>query len=232
MCFFPASELDEKQKDETTSQSSVSESESPVKVDKEKKNLPHDDLYYFKLGQDSSYQLYKNQYSQNSLAKSKSDLLMEKERKRYIHSKFAMAEFRWIGSCYMGELSQVSTLQNTLVHFESLLPVAFLHPNWHNERKVWTQAVKLCTEVNHFSSVLLYLEDVIKPIIMVNSWKDTCGALKWDRIQGELKPQKQSKGKKSQQQQVEKIEVLSDDEPEEAIGTNMYPFYFILFYTT
>lgn len=192
--------------------SSTSECESPLKEE-----LPLDDVYYFKLGQDNSFQIYKNQYSHNSLAKSKADILFEKERKRYISNKFSLVEFRWIGSCYMGELSQVSTLQNTLVNFENSLPIAFLHPNWHKERKIWIQAVKLCTEVNHFSSILMFLEEVIKPIIMVSSWKDTCGALKWDRIQGELKPQKHNKSKKSQQQ-ADRIEVVSDDEPDEPIG--------------
>lgn len=216
---FSASELDEinkkmlEEEETTTSQSSMSECESSLKEEQ----LPLDDLYYFKLGQGNSFQVYKNQYSHNALAKSKADILYEKERKRYISNKFSLVEFRWIGSCYMGELSQVSTLQNTLVNFESLLPIAFLHPNWHNERKTWIQAVKLCTEVNHFSSILMYLEEVIKPIIMVSSWKDTCGALKWDRIQGELKPQKQNKSKRSQQQ-TERIEVVSDDEPDEPIG--------------
>jgi len=118
--------------------------------------------------------------------------------------------FRWIGSCFRGDLGQVSTLQNTLVNFESTIPAAFMHPNWYKERNFWIQAVKLCTEVTHFSAVLMYLEEIIKPIIMVNSWKQTCGSLQWDRIQGELKPAKSKQTKKSQQ--VEKIEVVSDDE--------------------
>lgn len=50
---------------------------------------------------------------------------------------------------------------------------------------------------------------------MVSPWKDTCGSLQWDRIQGELKPLKKPP-KKSQQ--VEKIEVVSDDEADIPIG--------------
>ena len=114
------------------------------------------------------------------------------------------------------DLGQVSTLQNTIVNFENAIPAAFMHPNWHKERSLWIQAVKQCTEVNHFSSILMYLEEIIKPIIMVNSWKQTCGSLQWDRIQGELKPAKSKQTKKSQQ--LERIEVVSDDEIDAPLG--------------
>ena len=215
LCFL-ASELDElnKEKEDAVTSELSTEDETKVEGVNDSIDLPQDDSSYFKLGMNSNFQTYKNQYHSNALANSKWNAQIDKEKRRIISNKFSLGDFRWIGSCYRGELGQVSTLQNTLVNLENSLPAAFLHPNWYKERATWIQAVKLCTEINHFSSVLMYFEEVIKPIIMVPSWKETCGCIKWNRIQGELKPNK-AKPKKSEKEKMP-IEIASDEEMEES----------------
>jgi len=227
--FILASELDELNKEKEDTVTSELSTEDDIKVEEatDTVDLPQDDSCYFKLGMKSKFQSYKNQYHSNTLAKSKLDAQTEREKRRIISNKFSLGDFRWIGSCYRGELGQVSTLQNTIVNLENLLPAAFVHPNWYKERSTWIQAVKLCTEVNHFSSVLMYFEEVIKPIIMVPSWKETCGCMKWNRIQGELKPNK-AKPKKSEKEKLP-IEIVSDEEMEDVPSNNcFFLFCFVL----
>ena len=202
-------------------------------INTEAKNDPPTEISaYFKLGMDNLFHSYKNQYSCNPLAKSRNALQLEKDRKKYVNNKFHINEFSWIDHSFSKTMSFVVTLQNTLLKLETSLPQAFLHPLWYKLRQNWVTAVRLCSTVTDFAAVLLYLEDMIKPIIKVDVWNESCGSLKFTRIQGEIKNKTNNKLK----QKLEKeraIDIIgednfTDDETDRLTSTILYVYLSVL----
>lgn len=210
------------------------EGDIPIEVASNKRDLPNDASSYFKLGMDNVFHSYKNQYSSNPNAKSKTELLIEKDRRRYLISKFQLNNFTWVGNSFKRKNNFALTFQNTLLTLENVLPAAFLHPIWYKIRLNWIEAVKLCNLVTDFVSVLLYFEKMIKPVLMVNVWNESCGSLKFTRIQGEVKSSKGNKLKP----RIEKEKIIdviaddsaaSDEETDKFTGTYVHFFGYQLY---
>ena len=146
-----------------------------------------DDKCYFKLGVEGHFLSYENQYSTNTLAKSKAGQQAERDKRRYLGNKFCLIDFNWNGQCYQGLSVIKSTLRSSFLSFESTIPTAFLHPVWYKQLPCWIKAVRLCNDVEDFAALLLLLEEMIKPIVMVNIYKDACGALKLNRVHNDAK---------------------------------------------
>ena len=59
--------------------------------------------YVFKLGMESSFKNYVNQYSINNIALNKTQKMEERDKKRHMSYKFSLtaaAEFKWPGNIY------------------------------------------------------------------------------------------------------------------------------------
>ena len=176
-----------------------------------------DEKCYYKLGTNSCFSSYVNQYSSSMMAKGKQDLQVEKDKRRILGNKFCLNAFKWYGDCQKGIASVVSTLRSTLLSFESSIPTAFLHPSWYMLLPCWIKAVRLCNTPKEFAVLLLLLEEMIKPVIMVNTWKESFGALKLQRKVGEVKAikLKPSSSKKTEKDTQFLIDVEDSDSEDE-----------------
>ena len=172
---------------------------------------------YFKLGMEGSYVMYENQYATNSLASSKQDHQVERDKRRSLGNKFRLYDFKWLGEIYQGPALVVNTLRSTLLTFESSIPTAFLHPMWYRQLPVWIKAVRMCKEVSEFASLLLYLEEMIKPLVVLNVWRDSIGHVLFSRMHGETKGKKGSKDRRERERDfdVEDSDEEFDEEKEE-----------------
>ena len=133
----------------------VGENVEDIDFDKEGKvkPTPLNDKCYFKLGMGGHFMSYKNQYSNNTLAKSKSALQAEKDKRRVLGNKFCLVDFKWNGQCYQGVVK--STLRSSFLSFESSIPTAFLHPVWYKQLPCWIKAVRLCNDVEEFLCIVI-----------------------------------------------------------------------------
>ncbi|XP_047143323.1 nucleosome-remodeling factor subunit BPTF isoform X2 [Hydra vulgaris] len=188
-----------------------------------------DDKCYYKLGTNSCFSTYVNQYSSSMMAKGKQDLQAEKDKRRILGNKFCLNAFKWYGDCQKGYASIISTLRSTLLSFESSIPTAFLHPSWYVLLPCWIKAVRLCNTPKEFAVLLLLLEEMIKPVIMVNTWKESSGALKLQRKVGEpkavkLKPSSNKKVEKDTQ--FLSIDVEDSDSEDELFKPTCVPVKF------
>ena len=149
---------------------------------------------YFKLGMEGSYVMYENQYYSNSLASSKNDHQAERDKRRVLGNKFRLYDFKWLGEVYQGTSLVVNTLRSTMLSFESSIPTAFLHPMWYKQLPAWIKAVRMCKEVPEFAAMLTVLQRAIKPLIVLNVWRESLGHLMLKRMQAEGKNKKSMRG--------------------------------------
>ena len=149
---------------------------------------------YFKLGMEGSYVMYENQYNSNSLASSKHDHQAERDKRRSLGNKFRLYDFKWLGEVYQGTALVVNTLRSTMLTFESSIPTAFLHPMWHKQLPMWIKAVRMCKEVPEFAAMLTVLQRAIKPLIVLNVWRESLGHVSLKRMQAEGKNKKSIRG--------------------------------------
>ena len=165
---------------------------------------------YFKLGMEGSYVMYENQYFSNSLASSKHDHQAERDKRRALGNKFRLYDFKWLGEIYQGPALIVNTLRSTLISFESSIPTAFLHPMWYKQLPIWIKSVRMCKEVQEFAAMLSMLYRAIKPLIVLNVWRESLGHIQLKRIQSEGKNKKPSRGNRDR----DVLEEEADDEEE------------------
>ena len=164
---------------------------------------------YFKLGMEGSYVMYENQYYSNSLASSKHDHQAERDKRRALGNKFRLYDFKWLGEIYQGPALVVNTLRSTLLSFESSIPTAFLHPMWYKQLPSWIKGVRMCKDVPEFAAMLSVLQRAIKPIIVLNVWREALGNVSLKRVQAEGKIKK---GPRSIRDKDSLEEDLDDDE--------------------
>ena len=148
---------------------------------------------FFMLGMEGSYVMYENQYYSNSLASSKHDHQAERDKRRALGNKFRLYDFKWLGEVYQGPALVVNTLRSTLLSFESSIPTAFLHPMWYRQLPSWIKAVRMCKEVPEFAAMLTVLQRAIKPLIVLNVWRESLGHVLLRRAQAEGKNKKSSR---------------------------------------
>ena len=182
-----------------------------TKEGKDVKSESSDPKSYFKLGMEGDYVNYKNQYTSNPLAISKHDHQVERDKKRSLGNKFRLYDFKWNGECYEGTALLINVLRSAFISFESSIPTPFLHPMWYKMLPCWLKAVRLCKEPEQFAAILLALEEVIKPLVMLNVWRDTVGNVLLRRGQSEVK----SKSKSKKEKDLETIDDNSDSDDDE-----------------
>lgn len=197
----------EKEKADSSTVSEVGRNNSDDKLLK-----PLNAKDYFKLGMGNGFTLYKNQFSVHFLAKGKCELQAEKDKRRSLGYKFCLNDFRWNGQCQNGLQELKATLRSSMLSFESSLPTAFLHPVWYKQLPCWIRAVRLCNTVEDFASLLLMLEEMIKPVIMVTTWKESCGTLKLRRVVGEVKNKIKTKKPDKESELIHVDDSGSEDE--------------------
>ena len=189
----------------------------PTYLDKK----PDDVKGYFKLGMEGSYVMYENQYFSNSLASSKHDHQAERDKRRALGNKFRLYDFKWLGEIYQGPALVVNTLRSTLLSFESSIPTAFLHPMWYRQLPSWIKAVRMCKDVSEFAAMLSVLQRAIKPIIVLNVWRESLGNVSLKRIQFEGKTKK---GPRSIRDRDVLDEELDDDDSNEVKPKGNFDF--------
>ena len=183
---------------------------------------PNDVKGYFKLGMEGSYVMYENQYFSNSLASSKHDHQAERDKRRALGNKFRLYDFKWLGEIYQGPALVVNTLRSTLLSFESSIPTAFLHPMWYRQLPSWIKAVRMCKDVSEFAAMLSVLQRAIKPIIVLNVWRESLGNASLKRIQFEGKTKK---GPRSIRDRDVLDEELDDDDSSEIKPKGIFRLY-------
>lgn len=100
----------------------------------------------FKLGQESKYRAYHNQYSTNALALNKHQHREDHDKRRHLSHKFSLttaSEFKWNGSIYGSRSLTVATLRLTIIQLETNIPAPFMHPNWASHRYNWNNIFPL-----------------------------------------------------------------------------------------
>ncbi|XP_040293358.1 nucleosome-remodeling factor subunit BPTF isoform X2 [Bufo bufo] len=161
---------------------------------------------YFKLGQESKYRMYHNQYSTNSYALNKHQHREDHDKRRHLSHKFCLSptgEFRWNGSVHGSKVLTISTLRLTIVQLENNVPSPFLHPNWASHRSNWIKAVQMCSKPREFALALAILECAIKSVVMLPIWKDSLGHTRLRRMTSMEREEKDKVKKKERKQEEE-----------------------------
>lgn len=172
---------------------------------------------YFKLGEGSTYATYANQYTTNFLAKGKKEFQSEKD-KRKILFKFSTNDIKWTGWSYKGLPEAIAALKTSLIAFKSSIPSAFLHPFWYKHESVWMKATRLCKEVNEFAALILFLQEMIKPVVLCGVWKEACGMLKLKRVY--IDPNVKTKGR-PKKIDTQQRDLQQQKDPTEVMGINL-----------
>jgi hypothetical protein len=136
----------------------------------------------YKLGMESNYRMYTNQYSTNPLTMNKHQHNQERDRKNILARRFIVQqEFNWKGSLYANVDILAKTLANTIASVEGLIPIPFMHHLWPQYRDKWLTRVHGAQTAKDFAICLLALEACIKPFVFVSAWKDSLGYFRLQR---------------------------------------------------
>ena len=168
-------------------------------------------VLYFKLGQENGYKGYVNQYTTNASALSKAQANEERIKKQHMSHKFSLtdvAAFKWVGSLHGGRTQLVNTLRQTMLTLESQLHVHFMHPNWSLLRKPWIGAVSASVTPRDFARALTVLKCCVKPILMLNVWKESLGHTQFRKITQQMREDKKKNEKRERKEKEEEDERL------------------------
>lgn len=175
----------------------------------------------FKLGQESSFKTYVNQYTVNVYALNRPQRNEDRDKKRPLSHKFSLtqaSEFKWCGILNGNHSTVVNTLRSTLLSFEQQIAAPFMHVNWPQLRKLWQQAVSQCNRPTDFSKVLTIFAICMKSCILVNAWHEQLAHIKLERI---------TSIEREEKKKLEKREKRERDDEEErnrlAINFVKYP---------
>lgn len=165
--------------------------------------------HLFKLGMDTTYKSYVNQYSTNPVALNKAQRNEERDKKRHLSHKFSLtpaSEFKWVGSLTGTRALLVSTLRQTILQFESNIQAPFMHTNWPLLRKPWTTAVSSCVNPRDFARTLIVLQACIKSVVFASVWHDQLGHVKLQRVTALEREEKKRQDKKEKKEKEDEEE--------------------------
>lgn len=154
--------------------------------------------YLYKLGMDNSFKTYVNQYTSNPTALNKIQKNEERDKKRYMSHKFSLTgpgEYKWCGQVFgmyqinktyliisvhfmsfLGARSTlISTVKQTIISLDNLLPSSLMHINWSVLRKPWLNQVNSCSTPKDFARVMVVLMSCIKPVVYATVWHEQLG---------------------------------------------------------
>ncbi|XP_050054752.1 nucleosome-remodeling factor subunit NURF301 isoform X3 [Aphis gossypii] len=155
--------------------------------------------YLFKLGMDNSFKTYVNQYSTNPTALNKIQKNEERDKKRYMSHKFSLTgpgEFKWCGQIFGARSTLISTVKQTIISLDNLLPSSLMHINWSVLRKPWLNQVNSCSTPKDFARVMVVLMSCIKPVVYAPVWHEQLGHVKIYRITHAEREEKKKTDKK------------------------------------
>ena len=166
---------------------------------------------YFKLGQESTYKSYINQYTTNPSALSKAQAKEEQLKKQTLSHKFSLTEaatFKWCGQLHGSRTGLVNTLRQTMLALETGLHINFMHPNWSLLRKPWIGAVTNSVTPRDFARALTVLKCCIKPILMLTVWREGQGHTQFRRITQQMRDDKKKNEKREKKEKEEEDDRL------------------------
>ncbi|KAL0125669.1 hypothetical protein PUN28_004623 [Cardiocondyla obscurior] len=186
-----------------------SESDSNIRVTRQKAHQIASGTHLFKLGMDNNFKSYVNQYSTNSIALNKTQRNEERDKKRHLSHKFSLtqaSEFKWVGSLTGTRALLVSTLRQTILQLESNIQASFMHTNWPLLRKPWTAAVGACVNPRDFARTLIVLQACIKSVVFASVWHDQLGHVKLQRVTAIEREEKKRQDKKEKKEKEDEEE--------------------------
>jgi hypothetical protein len=196
------------EKGEKTEKSSKEESDN-ARLTRQKAQQIATGTHLFKLGMDNTFKSYVNQYSTNTIALNKIQRNEERDKKRHLSHKFALAqtiEFKWIGSLTGARALLVQTLRQTIMQLESSIQAPFMHTNWPLLRKPWTSAVGSCVNPRDFARALIALQACIKSVVFANVWHEQLGHVKLQRVTALEREEKKRLDKKEKKEKEDEEE--------------------------
>ncbi|XP_015374966.1 PREDICTED: nucleosome-remodeling factor subunit NURF301-like isoform X3 [Diuraphis noxia] len=155
--------------------------------------------YLYKLGMDNSFKTYVNQYSSNPTALNKIQKNEERDKKRYMSHKFSLTgpgEYKWCGQVFGARSTLISTVKQTIISLDNLLPSSLMHINWSVLRKPWLNQVNSCSTPKDFARVMVVLMSCIKPVVYAPVWHEQLGHVKMYRITHAEREEKKKTDKK------------------------------------
>jgi hypothetical protein len=163
----------------------------------------------YKLGMESNYRLYQNQYSVNPLTMNKHQHNQERDRKNILGRRFLVAhDFSWKGNLFSNLDILAKNISNTIMYIESTIPVPLMHHLWPKYRDKWLKKLQNSKNIIDYAKCLLELEASMKPVLFVGAWKDGTGYLKLHRET----LQEREEHKKKEETQFKRRPVMSLDE--------------------
>ena len=133
----------------------------------------------YKLGMESNYRMYENQYSINPMTMNKHQHNQERDRKNILSRRFLITqEFHWKGNLFSSLEFLAKNMANTIIFIENSIPSPFMHHLWPKYREKWLKKLHSAKHVNDFAKCLLELEASMKPVLFVGAWKEGTGYLR------------------------------------------------------
>lgn len=188
----------------------------------------------FRLSDEGGWRQWRNVYSSNQQeASSKQQFQEERDRRRFLSYKFSLTDSSamvWKGDTNGSPSALLNSLRLTICHLETQLPSALLCPRWREERKNWYVEVHRCVTARHLIACLAKLEACIRPVCLVNAWRDAIGHLTLERITAlsreEKKRAKQAERKMAKLKALEQSQNdIEDDSSEETEPTAVQTVY-------
>ncbi|XP_077292315.1 nucleosome-remodeling factor subunit NURF301 E(bx) [Arctopsyche grandis] len=177
----------------------------------------------FKLGNDTNFRTYVNQYTVNTLALNKPQRNEERDKKRHLAHKFSLScaqEFKWVGLLNGTRSLLVNTLRQTLLQLENSVSSVFMHPNWTLLRKPWLQAVQASLVPRDFARAIIVLQACIKNVVFLPVWHEQLGHVRLQRI---------TAADREERKKIEKREKKEKEEEEERNKISFFVKYPISF---
>lgn len=69
----------------------------------------------------------------------------------------------------------ISTVKQTIISLDNLLPSSLMHINWSMLRKPWLNQVNSCSTPKDFKRVMVVLMSCIKPVVYASVWHEQLG---------------------------------------------------------
>lgn len=69
----------------------------------------------------------------------------------------------------------ISTVKQTIISLDNLLPSSLMHINWSVLRKPWLNQVNSCSTPKDFARVMVVLMSCIKPVVYAPVWHEQLG---------------------------------------------------------
>uniref|UniRef100_A0A182TCM2 Uncharacterized protein n=1 Tax=Anopheles maculatus TaxID=74869 RepID=A0A182TCM2_9DIPT len=159
---------------------------------------------------ENGHKNYVNQYAVHPIALNKPQRNEERDKKRHLSHKFSLtpvSEFKWLGGgLYATQQQIITTIRQTLLALEQAIVTPFMHHNWNRLRKVWINAIGVCTTPNEFARALCMFQTCLRGVVFASVWHEQLGHTKMYRI---------TLAEREEKKKLEKREKRERDDEEE-----------------